>query len=81
MGQVHAETTLSSCEHKGSRLWRRIAASLLRVLLRAALRMPLPLRIDIEVRPLSELDALIDEAKDSKTLIALLKLKLRLAAG
>jgi ADP-ribose pyrophosphatase len=38
-------------------------------------------RIDVDVRPLSELDALIDEAKDSKTLIALLKLKLRLAAG
>jgi ADP-ribose pyrophosphatase len=38
-------------------------------------------RIDADVRPLSELDALIDEAKDSKTLIALLKLKLRLADG
>ena len=36
-------------------------------------------RIDVEVRPVSELDALIAEAKDSKTLIALLKLKLRLA--
>jgi 8-oxo-dGTP pyrophosphatase MutT (NUDIX family) len=36
-------------------------------------------RIDVDVRPLTELDALIDEAKDSKTVIALLKLKLRLA--
>jgi 8-oxo-dGTP pyrophosphatase MutT (NUDIX family) len=36
-------------------------------------------RIDVDVRPLSQLDALIEEAKDSKTLIALLKLKVRLA--
>jgi ADP-ribose pyrophosphatase len=34
-------------------------------------------RIDIEVRPLSDLDAILAETKDSKTLIALLKLKLR----
>jgi 8-oxo-dGTP pyrophosphatase MutT (NUDIX family) len=34
-------------------------------------------RIDIEVRPLSDLDAILAEAKDSKTLVALLKLKLR----
>jgi 8-oxo-dGTP pyrophosphatase MutT (NUDIX family) len=38
-------------------------------------------RIDVDVRPLSELDAILAETKDSKTLIALLKLKLRLAAG
>jgi ADP-ribose pyrophosphatase len=38
-------------------------------------------RIDVEVRPLSDLDALIAENRDSKTLIALLKLKDRLAAG
>jgi 8-oxo-dGTP pyrophosphatase MutT (NUDIX family) len=38
-------------------------------------------RIDVEVRPLSELDAILAETKDSKTLIALLKLKVRLAAG
>jgi 8-oxo-dGTP pyrophosphatase MutT (NUDIX family) len=37
-------------------------------------------RIDVEVRPLSELDAILAETKDSKTLIALLKLKVRLAA-
>jgi 8-oxo-dGTP pyrophosphatase MutT (NUDIX family) len=37
-------------------------------------------RIDVEVRPLSELDAILAETKDSKTLIALLKLKIRLAA-
>ena len=35
-------------------------------------------RIDIETRPLSELDALIDEARDSKTLIGLLELRRRL---
>ena len=35
-------------------------------------------RIDIEARPLSELDALIDEARDSKTLIGLLELRRRL---
>ena len=35
-------------------------------------------RIDIEVRPLSELDAIIDEVRDSKTLIGLLELRRRL---
>ncbi len=35
-------------------------------------------RIDVEARPLSELDALIDEARDSKTLIGLLELRRRL---
>ena len=34
-------------------------------------------RIDIEIRPLSELDALIDEVRDSKTLIGLLELRRR----
>jgi 8-oxo-dGTP pyrophosphatase MutT (NUDIX family) len=38
-------------------------------------------RIDIEVRPLSELDAIIDEAEDSKTLIGLLELRRRGFAG
>jgi 8-oxo-dGTP pyrophosphatase MutT (NUDIX family) len=38
-------------------------------------------RIDVEVRPLSDLDALIAANHDSKTLIALLKLKDRLARG
>jgi 8-oxo-dGTP pyrophosphatase MutT (NUDIX family) len=37
-------------------------------------------RIDVEVRPLSDLDAILQETKDSKTLIGLLKLKVRLAA-
>jgi 8-oxo-dGTP pyrophosphatase MutT (NUDIX family) len=32
-------------------------------------------RIDVEVRPLADLDAILGETKDSKTLIALLKLK------
>ena len=32
-------------------------------------------RIDIEVRPLAELDAMIDEVRDSKTLIGLLELR------
>jgi 8-oxo-dGTP pyrophosphatase MutT (NUDIX family) len=36
-------------------------------------------RIDVEVRPLSELDAILAEAKDSKTLIGLYRLKDRLA--
>jgi 8-oxo-dGTP pyrophosphatase MutT (NUDIX family) len=36
-------------------------------------------RIDVEVRPLSDLDAIIAETRDSKTLIGLLKLKTRLA--
>jgi ADP-ribose pyrophosphatase len=35
-------------------------------------------RIDVETRPLTDLDDLIAEAKDAKTLIGLLKLKLRL---
>jgi 8-oxo-dGTP pyrophosphatase MutT (NUDIX family) len=35
-------------------------------------------RIDIEVRPLAELDAIIDEVEDSKTLIGLLELRRRL---
>jgi len=34
-------------------------------------------RIDIETRPLAELDALIDEVRDSKTLIGLLELRRR----
>ena len=38
-------------------------------------------RIDVEVRPVSELDAIIAENRDSKTLIALLMLKDRLARG
>ena len=35
-------------------------------------------RIDIETRPLSELDAVIDEVRDAKTLIGLLLLRRRL---
>jgi ADP-ribose pyrophosphatase len=35
-------------------------------------------RIDIEVRPLAEIDAIIDEVRDSKTLIGLLELRRRL---
>ena len=35
-------------------------------------------RIDVEVRPLAELDAIIDEVSDSKTLIGLLELRRRL---
>jgi ADP-ribose pyrophosphatase len=35
-------------------------------------------RIDVEVRPLSELDAILAETTDAKTLIALLKLRERL---
>jgi 8-oxo-dGTP pyrophosphatase MutT (NUDIX family) len=38
-------------------------------------------RIDLEVRPVSELDRILAETTDSKTLIALLKLRDRLAAG
>jgi len=34
-------------------------------------------RIDVETRPLAELDALIDEVRDSKTLIGLLELRRR----
>ena len=37
-------------------------------------------RIDVEVRPLAELDAILAETQDSKTLIALYRLKDRLAA-
>jgi 8-oxo-dGTP pyrophosphatase MutT (NUDIX family) len=36
-------------------------------------------RIDVEVRPVSELDAIIAEAKDAKTLVGLLKLRTRLS--
>ena len=36
-------------------------------------------RIDVEVRPLAELDAIIDEVRDSKTLIGLLELRRRRA--
>ena len=36
-------------------------------------------RIDVEVRPLADLDAILAETKDSKTLIGLLKLRERLA--
>jgi 8-oxo-dGTP pyrophosphatase MutT (NUDIX family) len=35
-------------------------------------------RIDVEIRPLSDLDALIAESRDSKTLIGLLHLRARL---
>jgi ADP-ribose pyrophosphatase len=35
-------------------------------------------RIDLEVRPLAELDAIIDESRDSKTLIGLHELRRRL---
>jgi ADP-ribose pyrophosphatase len=38
-------------------------------------------RIDVEVRPVAELDAIIADNQDSKTLIALLKLKDRLPRG
>ena len=38
-------------------------------------------RIDIELRPLSDLDAILSETTDSKTLIALYRLKDRLRAG
>jgi ADP-ribose pyrophosphatase len=37
-------------------------------------------RIDVELRPLSDLDAILDETMDSKTLIALYRLKDRLRA-
>jgi 8-oxo-dGTP pyrophosphatase MutT (NUDIX family) len=36
-------------------------------------------RIDIETRPLAEIDALIDEVRDSKTLIGLLELRRRVS--
>jgi 8-oxo-dGTP pyrophosphatase MutT (NUDIX family) len=35
-------------------------------------------RIDVEVRPLADLDAILEETKDAKTLIALMKLRHRL---
>jgi 8-oxo-dGTP pyrophosphatase MutT (NUDIX family) len=35
-------------------------------------------RIDVETRPLAELDALIDEVRDAKTLIGLLELRRRI---
>ena len=38
-------------------------------------------RIDVEVRPLSDLDAILAETKDAKTLIALMRVKDRLTAG
>ena len=38
-------------------------------------------RIDIEVRPLSDLDAILAETKDAKTLIGLMKLRERLRTG
>jgi len=38
-------------------------------------------RIDVETRPLSDVDAILAETKDAKTLIALYKLKDRLARG
>ena len=36
-------------------------------------------RIDVETRPLAQLDALIDEVRDSKTLVGLLELRRRTA--
>jgi 8-oxo-dGTP pyrophosphatase MutT (NUDIX family) len=38
-------------------------------------------RIDVEVRPLGELDAILAETKDAKTLIGLMKLRERLRTG
>jgi ADP-ribose pyrophosphatase len=38
-------------------------------------------RIDVEVRPLADLDAILAETKDSKTLIGLYALRARLAEG
>jgi ADP-ribose pyrophosphatase len=38
-------------------------------------------RIDVETRPLSDVDAILAETKDAKTLIGLYKLKSRLARG
>jgi 8-oxo-dGTP pyrophosphatase MutT (NUDIX family) len=38
-------------------------------------------RIDAETRPVSDLDAILEETKDAKTLIGLYKLKRRLAEG
>ena len=37
-------------------------------------------RIDVEIRPLSDLEALIESSEDSKTIIALARLRARLAA-
>jgi 8-oxo-dGTP pyrophosphatase MutT (NUDIX family) len=38
-------------------------------------------RIDVEVRPVRDLDAILTETKDAKTLIGLMKLRERLAAA
>jgi 8-oxo-dGTP pyrophosphatase MutT (NUDIX family) len=38
-------------------------------------------RIDVEIRPLADLDALIEESTDSKTIIGLARLRERLAAA
>jgi ADP-ribose pyrophosphatase len=38
-------------------------------------------RIDVEIRPLSDLDALIEESTDSKTIIGLARLRERLSRG
>jgi 8-oxo-dGTP pyrophosphatase MutT (NUDIX family) len=38
-------------------------------------------RIDVEVRPLGDLDAILAETKDAKTLIGLMKLRERLRTG
>jgi len=38
-------------------------------------------RIDAEVRPVSDIDAILTETKDAKTLIGLMKLRERLRAG
>ncbi len=38
-------------------------------------------RIDVEIRPLSDLDSLLATNQDSKTLVGLARLKARLAAG
>jgi ADP-ribose pyrophosphatase len=38
-------------------------------------------RIDVEVRPLSDLDAILAETKDAKTLIGLMRLREKLATG
>ena len=38
-------------------------------------------RIDVEVRPVGDIDAILAESKDAKTLIALMRVKEKLAAG
>ncbi len=38
-------------------------------------------RIDVEIRPLADLDDLIEQSQDSKTIVGLARLKARLAAG